>query len=339
MSDQPSAHMPSIAVIGAGSWATAIVKILNEGPLNIKWWMRSDEQVNHIQQFSHNPRYLSDIQLDMNKVKPSSNLAEVIASSEMIILALPAAFVHQTLSLLPVDAWREKIIFSAIKGMIPERHEIISDYLLSATGIRPHQVGIIAGPCHSEEVALERQSYLTVSAVDEELALRMAHMLNCRYIHTHTILNDVQGIEYATVMKNIISLAVGITRGMNYGDNFQAVLVSNAMQEMKRFLDAAVPNAHRDLNESAYLGDLLVTAYSQFSRNRIFGQMIGKGYTVKSAQLEMNMIAEGFYAVHSLNEVNKTLGVDLPVCDFVHRILYEGGSPSREIRVLEAKLK
>jgi glycerol-3-phosphate dehydrogenase (NAD(P)+) len=241
--------------------------------------------------------------------------------------------------LLPAGALEGKAIFSAIKGMIPERHEIISDYLLASAGIRPHQVGIIAGPCHSEEVAMERQSYLTVSAVDEELAQRMAHLLNCRFIHTHTIHNDVQGIEYATVMKNIISLAVGITRGMNYGDNFQAVLVSNAMQEMKRFLDAAVPNPNRDLNESAYLGDLLVTAYSQFSRNRIFGQMIGKGYTVKSAQLEMNMIAEGFYAVHSLNEVNKQLGVELPICDFVHRILYEGGSPSREIRVLEAKLK
>ncbi|HOY48855.1 MAG TPA: NAD(P)-binding domain-containing protein [Flavobacteriales bacterium] len=339
MSDQPSAHMPSVAVIGAGSWATAIVKILNERPIHVHWWMRSEEQVQHIAQFSHNPRYLSDIQLDMNKVHPSSDLSAVIAGSEMIILALPAAFVHQTLSGLSKDAFHGKSVFSAIKGMIPERHENITDYLHTSIGIHPKQMGIIAGPCHSEEVAMERQSYLTVSAVDEELALRMAHILNCRFIHTHTILNDVQGIEYATVMKNIISLAVGITRGMNYGDNFQAVLVSNAMQEMKRFLDAAVPNANRDLNESAYLGDLLVTAYSQFSRNRIFGQMIGKGYTVKSAQLEMNMIAEGFYAVHSLNEVNKSLGVDLPICDFVHRILYEGGSPSREIRVLEAKLK
>jgi glycerol-3-phosphate dehydrogenase (NAD(P)+) len=223
--------------------------------------------------------------------------------------------------------------------MIPERHEIISDYLFSSLNIPSHQIGIIAGPCHSEEVAMERQSYLTVSAVDEDMAQRMAHMLNCRFIHTHTIQNDVQGIEYATVMKNIISMAVGITRGMNYGDNFQAVLVSNAMQEMKRFLDAAVPNPNRDINESAYLGDLLVTAYSQFSRNRIFGQMIGKGYTVKSAQLEMNMIAEGFYAVRSLMETNKSLNVELPICDFVHRILYEGGSSSREIRVLESKLK
>lgn len=339
MTNQPSPFMPAVAVIGAGSWATAIVKILNEGPSIVHWWMRTEEQVLYVQKFAHNPRYLSDIQLDVNKILPSSNLAEVLAGAEIIILALPAAFVHQTLSQLPEDALKGKLIFSAIKGMIPERHEIISDYLFSSLKIQANQIGIIAGPCHSEEVAMERQSYLTVSAVDEGMAQRMAHMLNCRFIHTHTIQNDVQGIEYATVMKNIISMAVGITRGMNYGDNFQAVLVSNAMQEMKRFLDAVVPNPNRDINESAYLGDLLVTAYSQFSRNRIFGQMIGKGYTVKSAQLEMNMIAEGFYAVRSLTEINKSLNVELPICDFVHRILYEGGSPSREIRVLESKLK
>jgi glycerol-3-phosphate dehydrogenase (NAD(P)+) len=339
MEESPSSHMPSVAVIGAGSWATAIVKILNEGPINVHWWMRSEEQVQHIAQFAHNPRYLSDIQVNLQKVKPSSNLLEVIQSADLLVLALPAAFIHQTFEKADASWFEGKTVFSAIKGMIPGRNEIISDYLVNVFGLKPHQIGIIAGPCHSEEVALERQSYLTVSAVDAEVGLKMSQLLDCRYIHTHVIVNDVQGIEYATVMKNIISLAVGITRGLNYGDNFQAVLVSNAMQEMQRFLKAAAPNAERDINESAYLGDLLVTAYSQFSRNRIFGQMIGKGYTVKSAQMEMNMIAEGFYAVHSLMETNKFLKVDLPICQFVHRVLYEGGSPSREIRVLESKLK
>jgi len=331
--------MPSVAVIGAGSWATAIVKILNESPINVHWWMRSQEQANHIKQYSHNPKYLSDIQLDMAKVNPSSSLKEVFDAADVIILALPAAFVNQTFADANAGWFKNKSIFSAIKGMVPEEHQVISDYLIGKFDLRPIQLGIIAGPCHSEEVAMERQSYLTISAVDGELAQKMSHMLNCRYIHTHVITGDVQGIEYATVMKNIFSLAVGITRGMNYGDNFQAVLVSNAMQEMRRFLEAVSPNEERDLNESAYLGDLLVTAYSQFSRNRIFGQMIGKGYTVKSAQLEMNMIAEGFYAAKSLMEVNETLKVDLPICAFVHNILYKGGSLSREIRVLEAGLK
>jgi glycerol-3-phosphate dehydrogenase (NAD(P)+) len=339
MEETPSSHMPSVAVIGAGSWATAITKILNESPINVHWWMRSEEQAAHISKFAHNPRYLSDIQINLQKVKPSNNLKEVIQSSDLLILALPAAFIQQTFEDADPSWFIGKTVFSAIKGMIPERNEIISDYLVNVFGLKPYQVGIIAGPCHSEEVALERQSYLTVSAIDSDVAHKMSHLLDCRYIHTHVIVNDVQGIEYATVMKNIISLAVGITRGLNYGDNFQAVLVSNAMQEMQRFLNAAVPNTSRDINESAYLGDLLVTAYSQFSRNRIFGQMIGKGYTVKSAQLEMNMIAEGFYAVHSLIETNKKLNVDLPICQFVHRVLYEGVSVSREIRVLEAKLK
>jgi len=335
---ETQATRTTIAVIGSGSWATALVKILNEGPVEIHWYMRSQEQVDYIKQFAHNPKYLTDVNLDLNKVKPSSNLREVLESSELVILALPAAFLHDTLQSLQANFLLSKTIFTAIKGMIPQRHQLVSDYLISEFGIRPHQLGVIAGPCHSEEVALERQSYLTISAVDIEKARHMAHLLNCRFIHTHVIENDVQGIEYATVMKNIISLAVGITRGMNYGDNFQAVLVSNAMQEMKRFLDKACPSESRDLNESAYLGDLLVTAYSQFSRNRIFGQMIGKGYTVKSAQLEMNMIAEGYYAAKSLMELNSELNIDLPICSFVYRILYENGSPSREIRLLEARL-
>lgn len=301
--------------------------------------MRSEEAVEHVRNFAHNPRRLSDVQLDLNKVNPTSDLQKVIAESDKVVLAVPAAFVESTFAGLSPEIFRDKKIYSAIKGMIPETHEIISDFLVNRYSVRPVQIGVIAGPCHSEEVALERQSYLTVAALDQEMADMMAHVLNCRYIHTHTITGDVQGVEYATVMKNIISLAVGITRGMNYGDNFQAVLVANAMQEMKRFLDIAIPNPNRDLNESAYLGDLLVTAYSQFSRNRIFGQMIGKGYTVKSAQLEMNMIAEGYFAVKSLMEVNKMVKADLPICEFVYNILYANGSLSREIRVLEARLK
>jgi len=339
MSSTPSAHMPVLAVIGAGSWATALVKILSEAPIRINWWMHSPDSVAHVRQFSHNPKYLSDVQLDLERVFPSNNLDEVISQSDMVLLALPAAYLEETLLRCNSEKISQMQVFSAIKGMIPGHHLLVSDFLMAHYHLKPHQIGIVAGPCHSEEVALERQSYLTISAIDKAVASSMAQLLACRYIHTHVIAGDVQGIEYATVLKNIVSLAVGITRGMNYGDNFQAVLVANAMQEMERFLDAAVPNPMRDINESAYLGDLLVTTYSQFSRNRNFGQMIGKGYTVQSAKLEMNMVAEGYYAAQSIHEVNKGLGVDLPICDFVYRILYEHSSPSREIRILEARLR
>lgn len=339
MTDLPSHHMPSVAVIGSGSWATALVKILSEGPVKVLWWLRSPQTVRHINEFFHNPKYLSDVQIDVKKVFPSNDLREVIHASDMVVLALPAAFLEDALGKQMKELFGDRPVFSAIKGMIPSCHQLISDFLVDQCGLKPSKIGVIAGPCHSEEVAMERQSYLTVSSLDAVAAESMAHLLSCRYIHTHTIQGDVQGIEYATVLKNIFSLAVGITRGMNYGDNFQAVLVSNAMQEMKRLLDMAVPNKERDINESAYLGDLLVTAYSQFSRNRVFGMMLGKGYTVKSAQLEMNMIAEGYYAAKSVWELNKKLNADLPISDFVYRILYENSSPSREIRILEARLK
>jgi len=336
--DNPSALMPKVAVIGSGSWATAIVKMLCESPIEINWWIRKPEVVDQVQQFGHNPNYLSDVQINLNKVKPSSNLKEVIASADYIVMALPSAYINHSLQDATPDWFAGKVVFSAVKGLIPESHQTLSQYFQEKFGLMPEQTGIIAGPCHSEEVALERQSYLTVASYNEKNAYRMGHLLNGRYIHTH-FLNDVIGIEMATVMKNIFSLAVGITKGLNYGDNFQAVLVSNAMQEMKLFLDAYAPSKSRDLNESAYLGDLLVTAYSPFSRNRVFGQMIGKGYTVKSAQFEMNMVAEGYFAINSIMVLNERFQLALPICKFVHNILYKHQSPGREIKQLEATLK
>lgn len=336
--DNPSALMPKVAVIGSGSWATAIVKMLCESPIEINWWIRKEEVVEHVLNFGHNPNYLSDVQINLNKVKPSSNLEDVISSADFIVIALPSAYINQSLQGAQPNWFEGKVVFSAVKGLIPESHQTLSQYFQDKFKLSPEQTGIIAGPCHSEEVALERQSYLTVASYNEKNAYKMGHLLNGRYIHTH-FLNDVIGIEMATVMKNIFSLAVGITKGLNYGDNFQAVLVSNAMQEMKLFLDAYSPSASRDLNESAYLGDLLVTAYSPFSRNRVFGQMIGKGYTVKSAQFEMNMVAEGYFAINSIMALNEQLQLELPICKFVHNILYKHQSTGREIKQLEATLK
>lgn len=339
MPEAESTSWRSIGVIGGGSWASALVKILSEGNMRIHWWMRSDSQREHILQHRHNPNYLSDIVFDLSKVQPETSLEHVIAESDVLVLALPAAYIEETLASVSADSFQGKYIFSAVKGMVPSCDQTLSEFLLNRFMVTENQLGIIAGPCHSEEVALERRSYLTISAYEASAARKMAEHLFCRYIHTHTIEHDVRGIEFATIMKNIIALASGIARGLNYGDNFQAVLIANAMQEMKRLLDALSPLDDRDTNESAFLGDLLVTAYSPFSRNRIFGQMIGKGYTVKAARMEMNMVAEGYYAVKSL--MNKVQGMGemrLPVCKAVYSILYDNAPAVKVFQKLEAEL-
>jgi glycerol-3-phosphate dehydrogenase (NAD(P)+) len=340
MSKTTASGQTRIAVIGAGSWATALVKILSENAtVSIFWWMRSEEQMNYIQTYRHNPKYLSDIEIDLSKVTPSTDCAECIRKAEIVVLALPAAFISACFEQIDASIFQGKIVFSAVKGMVPESGMLPSEYLNYHVKVAQQDIGIIAGPCHSEEVALERQSFLTVSSGASEHSEKMAALLTCRYIKTHIIDNDVQGIEYGAVMKNIFALAVGIGRGLNFGDNFQSVLVSNAMREMKRFLDHSVPKAERDMNESAFLGDLLVTAYSPFSRNRIFGQMIGKGYTVKAAQVEMNMIAEGYYAVKSIIKKNETLGLPLPICEFVNEVVYKQSSPKKSIQKLIHSLR
>ncbi|TPE45877.1 NAD(P)H-dependent glycerol-3-phosphate dehydrogenase [Pontibacter mangrovi] len=329
--------MEKIAVLGGGSWATALVKVLSENKSQVNWWMRNDADVQHLINFKHNPRYLSQVQFDLNYVKPSSDIEAVVASSEWVILAVPAAFVQLALANLPTDALKGKAVVSAIKGMVPVENTLVTDFLKHHYSVPEEQLLVIAGPCHAEEVALEKQSYLTIGSHNMPAAEHFCELLRNRYVKANP-LDDLDGIEYCAVMKNIIALACGIAHGQNYGDNFQAVLVSNAMFEIERFLDAMVP-LHRALNGSAYLGDLLVTAYSQFSRNRTFGNMIGRGYTVKSAQVEMNMVAEGYYAVQSIHELNKKLQVAMPITSAVYNILYERISPAVEFAILKEKLK
>jgi glycerol-3-phosphate dehydrogenase (NAD(P)+) len=255
----------------------------------------------------------------------------------MIILAVPSAFLNNVLSPLNRSDFKSKLVFSAIKGIVPENLLIVGDYLNRIHEIPFKNIGVITGPCHAEEVALEKLSYLTVACQDTMNAEKIAALLNCRYIRT-TVSDDIFGTEYTAVIKNIIAIASGICHSLGYGDNFQAVLISNAIQEIKRFLDAVSP-IDRDINDSSYLGDLLVTAYSQFSRNRTFGSMIGKGYSVRSAQLEMNMIAEGYYSVKCINELNKRYKVDLPVCNAVFNILYSHATPEAEMKLLANRLK
>ncbi|MCJ8163575.1 NAD(P)H-dependent glycerol-3-phosphate dehydrogenase [Pontibacter sp. E15-1] len=329
--------MEKVAILGGGSWATALAKILSENKSQVHWWMRNKNDVQHLIQYKHNPRYLSQVSFDLSYTKPSADIQAVVAAADWVILAVPAAFVQQALAELPEDAFRGKVVISAIKGMIPGQNILITEYMEQRYQVpNSHQL-VIAGPCHAEEVALEKQSYLTIGSHDLATAERFCELLRNRYVKANP-LDDLDGIEYCAVMKNVIALACGIARGLNYGDNFQAVLVSNAMFEIERFLDAIMP-IHRDLSGSAYLGDLLVTAYSQFSRNRTFGNMIGRGYTVKSAQVEMNMIAEGYYAVQSIFELNKTLKVSMPISTGVYHVLYERISPAVEFEILKDKLK
>lgn len=327
--------MEPITVIGGGSWATALVKILSENKNQVNWWLRNENDVRHLLHYRHNPRYISGVTFDLNFVYPTSDLAAAIEKSRWVILAVPAAFVQAALAPLPADAFAGKVVVSAIKGMIPHQNILITDFLEQTYGVQPTDQCVIAGPCHAEEVALEKQSYLTIGSPNINHAGQFCALLRNRYVKA-TPLDDIAGVEYCAVMKNIIALACGIAHGLGYGDNFQAVLVSNAMQEINRFLDKVMP-VPRDLNGSAYLGDLLVTAYSQFSRNRTFGNMIGRGYTVKSAQFEMNMIAEGYYAVESIYAMNRHLAVVMPITAAVYRILYERHSPAAEIEMLKEK--
>lgn len=327
-----------IAVIGGGSWATANIKMLadNKMPKEIFWWMRNSEAIEHIRKYRHNPNYLSSVEIKFDVSNISDDLNSIISNCDMILLNVPAAFLKEVLKEVTPAQLAGKKIISAIKGIVPDENMIIGEFMNSAFGIPLEDIVVISGPCHAEEVALEKLSYLTIASPDLELAAKFASLISTRYIKTN-VSDDIYGTEYAAVLKNIYAVASGICHGVGYGDNFQSVLISNAIREIDAFVKAVHP-IDRDIKESAYLGDLLVTAYSQFSRNRTFGNMIGKGYTVKSAQLEMNMIAEGYYAANSLHQINKMYKVHMPICRAVYAILYEKHSPHLEMRLLSEEL-
>lgn len=327
-----------ILVVGGGSWATANIKMLtdNDTPKEIFWWMRNPQAVEDIQKFRHNPNYLSSVEVKVPVENVSTDLKDLIAKADFVLLNVPAAFLKNALrEITPADLAGKKLI-SAIKGIVPDENLIIGEFLHKYYQIPFENLIVISGPCHAEEVALEKLSYLTIASADALLATQLAGMLNTRYIKT-IVSDDIYGTEYAAVLKNIYAVASGICHGVGYGDNFQAVLISNAIREMQDFVNAVHP-IDRDIKESAYLGDLLVTAYSQFSRNRTFGNMVGKGYTVTSAQLEMNMVAEGYYAVNCLHQINKQYTVRMPICEAVYRILYKKQSPTLEMRRLAEQL-
>ena len=327
---------PRIAIVGGGSWATAIAKIMTETNEHLKWFMRKIETKNAFKELKHNPRYLCAVDFDLSKIAFTDDLDWLIAHSDIIVFAIPSAFLKNVVSRAS-RSLKDKIIVSAIKGLIPDDNLIIGEFFHQQYDVPLEQIVVISGPCHAEEIALERLSYLTFASNDVRIARLVSQLFSCHYVKT-SVSDDIYGTEYAAVMKNIIAIAVGICHGLRYGDNFQAVLVSNAIQEIERFV-AAVHPIERDIKSSAYLGDLLVTAYSQFSRNRTFGTMIGKGYSVKSAQMEMLMIAEGYFAVKGIKEINDNYHVHMPITSAVYNILYERISPLLEIRLLTEELR
>ena len=325
-----------IAIIGSGSWATAIAKIIMYNADEIWWFMRQQEKIDEFIRLGTNPSYLSAAKFDTSRIHFSNDINKVADAADILIVAIPSPYLKSSLSKLRKSI-RRKIVISAVKGMVPDENMIITDYIRLRYKVPQDQLGIIAGPCHAEEVALERKSYLTLGCADRQTGSELATLFQTPFVQTKTS-EDVWGLEYSSVMKNIYAIAAGICHGLKYGDNFQAVLVSNAVQEIQRFATAMNP-IYRNVIESGYLGDLLVTCYSQFSRNRQFGNMIGMGYGVKSAQLEMEMVAEGYYGTKCIHELNQRYHVNLPIMDAVYDILYNQQPPRLVIQTLAEKLE
>ncbi|MBP1617433.1 MAG: glycerol-3-phosphate dehydrogenase [Bacteroidetes bacterium] len=323
-----------IAVLGGGTWATALAKILLMTQKHINWYMRRPEQIEEFKKLGHNPSYLTTVEFNLDRITFYSDITEVVENSDTLVISVPSPFLKSHLEKLKVGI-SDKFIVSAIKGIIHPENLLVTDYLTKYYQVPTQNIAIIGGPCHAEEIALERQTYPTIACVENEKACTLAGIFTTRFVKT-SISHDVDGIELAAVLKNVYAIAAGICHGLKYGDNFLAVLVSNAVMEMDRFINVVNPSK-RNIYSSAYLGDLLVTAYSSFSRNRTFGTMIGKGYSVKAAQLEMQMIAEGYYGTKCVIEMNEKYKVRIPIVEAIHRILYENASAPAEIKTLREK--
>lgn len=320
-----------IAIIGGGSWATAIAKIVVQHTHHIGWYMRRDDRIEDFKRLGHNPAYLMSAHFDVNEIFFSSDINKIVDAYDTLVFVTPSPYLKNHLKKLKTSLC-DKFIVTAIKGIVPDENLVCSEYFHQVYDVPYENLACIGGPSHAEEVALERLSYLTVGCSDLQKAQAFTTMLSSGYIKTKTS-SDVVGIEYSSVLKNVYAIAAGICNGLKYGDNFQAVLIANAVQEMNRFLTAVYP-IERSIYDSVYLGDLLVTGYSNFSRNRTFGTMIGKGYSVKSAQIEMEMIAEGFFGTKCMKAINKHMHVNMPILDAVYNILYERINPQIEIKLL-----
>ena len=326
----------NVAIIGSGSWATALAKIVMHNATDINWYIRKQETIDEFIEIRRNPNHLEWAYFDVSRIHFSADINAVIEQSDLLVLAVPSPYLKQSLNDIKVDM-SNKMVISAVKGMIPDENLLVTEYMHQYFQVPKENLGVIAGPCHAEEIALERLSYLTVGCKDMQKAIEWSKLFDTPYVRT-TPSNDVEGLEYASVMKNIYAITAGICKSLHYGDNFQAVLLTNAMHEMIRFTKAKA-DIQRDITDSGYLGDVLVTAYSNFSRNRQFGQMIGMGYSVKAAQTEMEMVAEGYYGTKAIWLANQDTQVDLPIVEAVYQILYNRKSPKNTIKELTKKFQ
>lgn len=323
-----------IAIFGGGSWATAIAKIFLEKEQEIWWYMRRDDRIEEFRELGHNPAYLTDISFDVSRIHFSSDINLTIQEADVLVLAIPSPYLKSHLQKLTASL-TDKVLLSATKGIVADEHMTISEYFHEQYGMPEENILVVSGPSHAEEIALERLTYLTIAGKDQQKAAYLAEKMANHYVLT-SVSHDIMGIEYGAVLKNIYAICAGIYYGQKYGDNFHAVLISNAIRETQRFLSAISPRV-RNVANSAYLGDLLVTSYSNFSRNRVFGTMIGRGYSVKAAQVEMEMVVEGYYGTKCISEINDRYKVDMPILDAVYRILYEKANARRELKELTKK--
>lgn len=322
-------------VLGGGSWGTALVKILSENCDKINWYVRNQENVDYINKFKSNSNYLNSVSLKINKINVSASIKDVTKNSEILVLAIPSPFLNSELKKIG-NLIIDKHIFSALKGVVPDSHLVVSEHLNQKYGVPLSNIGIITGPCHAEEVALEKLSYLTVASQDAQIGQFVKKSLQTKFINSK-FSEDSLGVEYAAMLKNIYALVAGVSNGLGYGDNFQSVLISNSVQEMKKFIKT-IYKVKRDINGSEYLGDLLVTSYSSFSRNRTLGNMIGRGYTISSAISEMNMISEGYYATKNAYEIGLENKTKFKIIETAYEILYNGRSPKKCFKDLSEKL-
>ena len=320
-----------IAIIGSGSWATAIAKIVIEHTHDIGWYFRKEDKIEEFKRKGHNPAYLTSVHFNLNEIFFSSDINEIVEEYDTLVFVTPSPYLKDLLKKLKKEL-HSKLIVTAIKGIVPDEDLVCSEYFHKAYSVPYENLAVIGGPSHAEEVAMERLTYLTIGCSDVDKARSFSEKLASNYVKTKTS-QDVIGIEYASVLKNVYAIAAGMCYGLKYGDNFQAVLMSNAMQEMNRFLNTINP-IERAIIDSVYLGDQLVTGYSKFSRNHTFGAMIGKGYSVKAAQIEMEMVAEGYFGTKCMKEINCRLHVNMPILDAVYNILYERINPQTEIKLL-----
>ena len=326
-----------IAIIGSGTWATALAKIVLMNNKQLNWFIRKPEVIDEFFKTGHNPSYLSNVKFNLAQITFSSNIERTVKDSDTIIIAVPSPYLKQHLKKLKTSAFQDKFILSAVKGIVPFDNMVVSEYIAFNYKIPMNNIGIISGPCHAEEVALERLSFLTVACKDITKAETIAKTISSRILNT-SVSTDVIGIELAAVLKNIYAVISGICLGLHYGDNFQAVLMTYCAKEMERFIQGVLP-LKRDILDLHYLGDMLVTGYSQFSRNRTLGTMIGKGYSVKTAQLEMAMVTEGYYATKCIKEMNLRFKINIPIVEIAYDILYNNISPPVAIKKLVETLK